>query len=97
MKLLTDPIIETTPNFRTQLKASPRAVRFAFADAIQVFVTDPHHESLHNHSLRDRYAGFRSINVTSDWRAVYRIVTTGSEQVVTFHFLGTHDQLYGKP
>lgn len=95
MKQSTAPTIETAINFRRQLAIAPREVKFAFADALQIFVTDPHHESLHNHALKDQYAGFRSINVTSDWRAIYKARLVGEKKFTIFYFLGTHKQLYG--
>ena len=41
--------------------------------------------------LTERYAGFRSIDVTEDWRALYR---TEQERII-FVEIGTHEQLYG--
>jgi mRNA-degrading endonuclease YafQ of YafQ-DinJ toxin-antitoxin module len=41
--------------------------------------------------LIEKYAGVHSIDVTGDWRALYR---KESERIL-FIDLGTHDQLYG--
>ena len=56
----------------------------------ELFRENPHHEALRNHLLTERYAGFRSIDVTEDWRALYR---TEHERII-FVELGTHEQLY---
>jgi addiction module RelE/StbE family toxin len=42
--------------------------------------------------LKDKYAGFRSIDVPDDWRALYR----KERERIIFVELGTHDQLYGE-
>jgi mRNA-degrading endonuclease YafQ of YafQ-DinJ toxin-antitoxin module len=55
----------------------------------------PTHESLHNHPLRDSYAGQRSISVTPDWRAVFKEVSLATRTKYIFNALGTHKQLYG--
>ena len=49
-------------------------------------------QSLRNHPLKDKFAGVRSIDVTGDWRALYRKM----RERIIFVELGTHDQLYGE-
>ena len=66
------PRIEFTPLFTKQRKAAPLEIKQAFRDALQLFVENPYHEALRNHPLTGKYAGFRSIDVTEDWRALYR-------------------------
>jgi addiction module RelE/StbE family toxin len=56
------------------------------------FLVEPFHPSLRNHSLKDKYAGFRSIDVTGDWRALYREET----KRIIFVEIRTHKELYGK-
>lgn len=46
---------------------------------------------LRSHALRGDYKDYRSINVTGDWRAIYRMVG----ETALFIALGTHSQLYG--
>jgi addiction module RelE/StbE family toxin len=41
--------------------------------------------------LTGKYAGFRSIDVTEDWRALYR----EEKERIMFADLGTHEELYG--
>jgi addiction module RelE/StbE family toxin len=50
------------------------------------------YSSLRNHPLKDKFAGVRSIDVTADWRALYR---RERERIIFVEF-GTHDQLYGE-
>jgi mRNA-degrading endonuclease YafQ of YafQ-DinJ toxin-antitoxin module len=41
--------------------------------------------------LTGKYAGFCSIDVTEDWRALYR----EEKERIMFADLGTHEELYG--
>ena len=83
--------IEFTPLFNKQRKAAPLVIKQAFRDVLDLFAENPTHKTLRNHSLTGKYAGFRSIDVTEDWRALYR---TEPERII-FVEIGTHDQLYG--
>jgi mRNA interferase YafQ len=59
--------------------------------ALELFAVDPFHPLLHNHSLRGRFAGYRSINIGGDLRAIYKLA---GEDVAYFVELGTHEELY---
>jgi mRNA-degrading endonuclease YafQ of YafQ-DinJ toxin-antitoxin module len=59
-------IIEFSNRFTRQLTAAPDEVKAAFRDNITPFATDPYHESLRNHPLQGKLAGYRSIDVTGD-------------------------------
>jgi addiction module RelE/StbE family toxin len=77
--------------FDKQRKAAPVEIKQALYDALDLFSENPTHPSLRNHPLTGKYAGFRSINVTDDWRAVYR----EREDSIKFVALGSHQKLYG--
>ena len=85
------PRIEFAPLFTKQRKAAPLEIKQAFRDALDLFSEDPTHPALRNHALTGKYAGFRSIDVTDDWRALYR----EEPERILFMELGTHPQLYG--
>jgi mRNA-degrading endonuclease YafQ of YafQ-DinJ toxin-antitoxin module len=38
--------------------------------------------------------GYRSINVTGDWRALYSEQQQNGKEIIVFEMLGTHSQLY---
>jgi len=86
-----DPRIEFTPRFTTRRKAAPVAIKEAFRETLELFLEDFNHPSLRNHPLTGIYHGFRSIDVTPDWRALYR----EEPERIIFVDLGTHEQLYG--
>ena len=83
--------IDFSPLFNKQRKAAPLAIKQAFRDALDLFSEDPTHPALRNHPLSDEYAGFSSIDVTDDWRALFR----QEKDRIIFAYLGTHDELYG--
>jgi addiction module RelE/StbE family toxin len=83
--------IDFSPLFNKQRKSAPLAIKQAFRDALDLFSEDPTHSALRNHPLSDEYAGFSSIDVTEDWRALFR----QEKDRIIFAYLGTHDELYG--
>ena len=84
--------IDYSPRFIKDLKKAPRKIQIAFRDRLKLFVEDKFHPLLNNHPLKGKYKGYRSINVTGDWRAVFRELNSG--KLVYFDVLGTHGQLY---
>ena len=84
--------IEFSQRFVKSLKKSPRKVKIAFRSRLEIFLTDKYHPILNNHSLVGKYKNQRSINITGDWRAIFRELDDG--EVIYFDFIGTHSQLY---
>ena len=89
-----DPIIKYSPNFNIQRKAAPLEIKEAFADSFELFLAEPYHSSLRNHALKGKFAGFRSINISDDWRALFKETRSGNRIIIIFHLIGTHKQLY---
>jgi addiction module RelE/StbE family toxin len=83
--------IEFSPVFSKKLTKAPTEIKLAVRQALELFRENPHHEALRNHLLTKRYSGFRSIDVTDDWRALYR----EEKERIMFADLGTHEELYG--
>ena len=61
-----------------------------------LFSKNSHEQLLKNHELRNEYRGYRSINITNDYRALYKEVQIGEETVAYFTTFGTHKELYRK-
>lgn len=89
MRLLYDP------DFIEKLKKVNVRVRKSFKERVVVFSKDPYDTQLNNHPLRDEWEGYRSIDITGDWRAVYTEKTEGKEVVAYFVVIGTHKEFYG--
>lgn len=71
-------------------KLLPRA-KLRFQQQLDTFMNDAYDSRLLNHPLRGKYTGYRSINITGDYRAVYKMA---NETTVRFVAIGTHSQLY---
>lgn len=46
-------------------------VRRKLTERLLMFENNPFHELLLNHALTGEYAGYRSINITGDYRAIF--------------------------
>lgn len=86
--------IDYTRNFIKQLKKSPLSIKIAFKNRLSLFLKNPFHSLLNNHSLKGNYSYHRSINITGDWRAIYSETSENKEKIAIFIALGTHSQLY---
>jgi mRNA-degrading endonuclease YafQ of YafQ-DinJ toxin-antitoxin module len=88
-------LIKYTSLFNKQLKSAPLEIKIAFKEVRELFLENPTHPHLRNHLLRELYTGYRSIDITGNFRAFFKITESKSQPVITFHILGTHTQLYG--
>lgn len=82
--------VDYSKNFQKQLKKAPLKIKLAFKNRRDLFNQNPFSSQLNNHQLTGKFKGFRCINITGDWRAIF------SERggVIIFVALGTHSQLY---
>lgn len=86
--------IDFSKNFDKQLKKSPIKIKIAFRNRLELFLENSFHGLLKNHVLTGSYEGFRSINVTGDWRAIFYEIVEDETKTIIFIALGTHSQLY---
>lgn len=56
-----------------------------------LFMEDPFNPVLNNHPLIGKYKGYRSINITADYRAVYESI---NDDLAYFITLDKHSNLY---
>ena len=71
-------------------KLSP-AIKEKFKERRNLFMNNPFNPILNNHSVDKAYPGCRSINITGDYRVIFR----QNDNLVEFINIGTHSQLYG--
>lgn len=88
--------VQLAPKLIAKVKKQDVRIRKSFKIAIGLFSRDPDYLGLNNHSLIKEWEGFRSIDVTSDLRAVYQEISEADETFAYFVDFGTHDELYGK-
>ena len=82
----------TTKAFEKQYRKLPRNIQKKFGERVDLLLSDPHNRLLNIHKLHGKRAGYFSVNVTSDFRALF--VKEG-EDTILFREIGTHSQLYG--
>lgn len=85
--------IDYSKRFIKQLKKAPLRIRSAFKKRLALFILNPFAILLNNHSLKGKWQGFKSINVTGDWRVIF--TADLNYQEIKFFAIGTHSQLYG--
>jgi addiction module RelE/StbE family toxin len=78
--------------FTKQYKKLSPAMQSRFAAQLALWAREPMNRKLNHHVLVGELAGFHSINVGGDLRALYREYGNG---IVIFEKIGTHSQLYG--
>jgi addiction module RelE/StbE family toxin len=78
-------------SFEKQYSKQLSNVKKNFLERRNMLLIDPAHPILSDHALTGRYQGCRSINITGDIRAIYKMQGT----IAIFLWIGTHPQLYG--
>ena len=76
---------------KSYLKLSKKLQK-AVDNRLLLFSKEPFTISLNNHPLTGKFKGYRSINITGDYRAFYKEI---SKNEVIFVKVGTHSELYG--
>lgn len=92
-------IVKYSPAFFDKLKKVDVRIRKSIKERILIFSKDPNYPQLNNHSLKHslkrEHQGYRSIDITADYRALYQEKQEGEEVIAYFVALGTHEELYG--
>lgn len=73
-----------------RLRKLPHKIEEKFYDRVDLFLVNKFDKQLNNHSVDNAYPGCRSINITGDYRALYRNQGEG----VLFVIIGNHSELY---
>lgn len=87
---------QLSPRLLKKVKTVDVRIRRNFYAQIAIFEKNHLDPILNNHPLKRKYRGYRSINITADYRAVYEEVDGGNEEKIAYFIaLGTHEELYG--
>ena len=70
------------PDFYYKLKKLDVHIRKSFKEKILLFTKNPSDPELKNHPLKREYEGYKSINITANWRAVYKETKINEEMYV---------------
>lgn len=88
--------VQLAPDLTDRIKKLDVRIRKSFKKAINTFSKDSNSLELNNHELKRKWEGFKSIDVTAGFRAIYHEIEELDESIAYFVALGTHDELYGK-
>ena len=64
-------------------------------ETLEIFTNNYQDSRLRNHALHKQRSGYRSIDVTGDYRIIFRELSDGLYELVELIDIGTHSQLYG--
>lgn len=78
-------------NFDKQFKKLRASKKQKTEERLLLFLQNPFHPVLNNHPLKGKYLDYRSINITGDIRAIYKLI---SENEVIFIAVDSHSNLY---
>lgn len=80
--------------FEKQFKKLNPKLKEKTVKVIELFIINPHHKSLHNHSLEGVLKGKNSISVTGDLRIIFE--ESNKYLLIVFLDIGTHNRVYNK-
>lgn len=77
-------------SFLKKFKNMPPKIQDKFGERLELFLGNPNNPTLKNHSVEKAFPDCRSINVTGDWRAIFKL----ENDIAIFITIGTHAELY---
>ena len=85
-------IIIPTKYFKKKVSKLSQPVKTKLNKRIQLFIKEPKNIILNNHELTGKYNGYRSINITGNYRMVFEELSDGAIRLID---VDTHPKLYG--
>ncbi|MBU6447502.1 type II toxin-antitoxin system mRNA interferase toxin, RelE/StbE family [Patescibacteria group bacterium] len=82
--------IQFHKNFEKQYKKL-KTLQTKIDQRLFLFMNDPFDPLLNNHPLTGQYSGYRSINITADYRAIYSATSADHAFFIT---IDKHSNLY---
>ena len=86
--------ISFSDRVHSKLKKLDVRIRKSFKEKILIFSINPSDPVLNNHPLSKNYIGYKSIDITTDYRAVFKEIEQGEELIYYFITIDTHEELY---
>ena len=83
--------IAFSSEFNKKYKKLSRKFQSKFDEKVCIFEKDEFDSTLNNHRLHGEYVDHRSINITGNIRAIYKIVSKDNYYFIN---IGTHSELY---
>lgn len=86
--------INFTKSFNKKFEKLDIKIQTKTNERINLFKETPFSKELNNHSLSWKLKDFRSINITWDFRAIFRELSNWTYEFVEFVSIWTHSQIY---
>jgi len=96
MQNITKLRIEFSTLFNKKLSQLSPAMLVSFKQTLDLFIDNPYHKAFRRHFLKKEYGGFESIDITEDYRAIFKQSKVGNAIVTKFYNIGTNSELYGR-
>lgn len=77
-------------NFKKSYSVLQSKLQIQFDVRLALYLEDQNSPILNIHKLHGKEAGFYSLNVTSDYRAIFKL----TEDSIILYKIGTHSELY---
>jgi len=77
-------------SFYKDYEKLPKKIQDKFWNRLEIFKENKTNKILNNHSVDKAFTNCRSINVTGDYRAIFKEY----DDMVVFVNIGTHSELY---
>lgn len=87
-------IINKTRQFKKSFVKLNDKIQEKFFKRIENFKINPFSPELRNHKLKWEFNWYRSINITWDYRAIFRELSDWSYEFIEFVDIWTHSFLY---
>jgi len=84
--------IKFNKKFSKQFNKLSKKIQKTFYEKLAIFIQNKQDPILNNHKLKGKLKKYRSINITSDYRAVFQELDNGD--FIFFMMIGTHSNLY---
>ena len=88
-------IVQYSPLFLQKIKKLNVRIYKSLRKRLFIFSQNPNDPIFRNHALRGEWEGYRSIDITANWRALYEEIKSDEGTIAYFSYIGTHKQLYG--
>lgn len=86
--------IKYTKNFEKSYRKKDLKIRYKFQEKLILFIENPFLSILNNHSLDWKYIWCRSINITWNFRAIFKKDSNWTYEFITFINFWSHSELY---
>lgn len=77
-------------NFKKKFKKTPIKIQERFYERLDLFFHNKFDKTLNNHSVDSAFPNCRSINISGDYRAIFK----DQEETAIFITIRTHSELY---